>query len=32
MKKALIYGILASAFFAFTFVCNRSMNLADGGG
>ena len=30
MKKALGYGILASFFFAFTFVLNRSMNL-DGG-
>ena len=27
MKKALIYGILASFFFAFTFILNRSMNL-----
>lgn len=30
MKKALCYGILASFFFAFTFILNRSMNL-DGG-
>ena len=30
MKKALVYGILASAFFAFTFVLNRSMNLTGG--
>lgn len=30
MKKALFYGLLASAFFAFTFIFNRSMNL-DGG-
>lgn len=30
MKKALFYGILASFFFAFTFILNRSMNL-DGG-
>ena len=30
MKKALIYGILASFFFAFTFILNRSMNLAGG--
>ena len=30
MKKALGYGILASFFFAFTFILNRSMNL-DGG-
>ena len=30
MKKALLYGILASAFFAFTFVLNRSMNLGGG--
>lgn len=30
MKKALIYGILASLFFAFTFLLNRSMNLAGG--
>ena len=25
MKKALFYGILASFFFAFTFLLNRSM-------
>jgi len=30
MKKALIYGILGSFFFAFTFLLNRSMNLAGG--
>ena len=30
MKKALIFGILASMFFAFTFVFNRSINLAGG--
>jgi drug/metabolite transporter (DMT)-like permease len=30
MKKALFYGILASFFFAFTFVLNRSMNLSGG--
>lgn len=30
MKRALIYGVLASLFFAFTFIFNRSMNL-DGG-
>lgn len=30
MKKALFYGILASLFFAFTFVLNRSMNLTGG--
>lgn len=30
MKRALGYGILASFFFAFTFLLNRSMNL-DGG-
>lgn len=30
MRKALGYGILASFFFAFTFILNRSMNL-DGG-
>ena len=30
MKKALFYGILASAFFAFTFIFNRSMNLGGG--
>ena len=27
MKKALCYGLLASLFFAFTFMFNRSMNL-----
>lgn len=30
MKKALIYGVLASLFFAFTFIFNRSMNLGGG--
>jgi drug/metabolite transporter (DMT)-like permease len=30
MKKALGYGILASFFFAFTFIFNRSMNLSGG--
>lgn len=30
MKKALLYGILASFFFAFTFLLNRSMNLSGG--
>ncbi|WP_455580646.1 DMT family transporter [Dysosmobacter sp.] len=30
MKKALFYGILASFFFAFTFLLNHSMNLAGG--
>lgn len=30
MKKALFFGILSSAFFAFTFILNRSMNLAGG--
>lgn len=30
MKKALFSGILASFFFAFTFLLNRSMNLAGG--
>ncbi len=30
MKKALLYGVLSSFFFAFTFILNRSMNL-DGG-
>lgn len=30
MKKALVYGILASLFFAFTFLLNRSMNLSGG--
>ncbi|MBS4932357.1 MAG: multidrug resistance efflux transporter family protein [Clostridiales bacterium] len=30
MKKALFYGILSSAFFAFTFILNRSMNLTGG--
>lgn len=30
MKKALFYGILSSMFFAFTFVLNRTMNLAGG--
>lgn len=30
MKKALCYGILASLFFAFTFLFNHSMNLSGG--
>lgn len=30
MRRALAYGLLASLFFAFTFIFNRSMNL-DGG-
>ncbi|MEE1085672.1 MAG: multidrug resistance efflux transporter family protein [Schaedlerella sp.] len=30
MKKAFTYGILSSAFFAFTFVLNRSMQLGGG--
>ncbi len=30
MRKAVGYGILASFFFAFTFLLNRSMNLAGG--
>lgn len=30
MKRALAYGVLASFFFAFTFVFNRSMNLSGG--
>ncbi len=30
MKKAMGYGILASFFFAFTFLLNRSMNLSGG--
>ncbi len=30
MKKALTYGILASLFFAFTFLFNSSMNLSGG--
>ena len=30
MKKALTYGILASAFFSFTFVLNKSMNISGG--
>ncbi|SEA59123.1 Putative multidrug resistance efflux transporter [Eubacterium aggregans] len=30
IQKALIYGILGSFFFAFTFIFNRSMNLAGG--
>lgn len=30
MKKALFYGIIASMFFAFTFILNRSMNLSGG--
>lgn len=30
MKKAILYGILSSLFFAFTFILNRSMNLSGG--
>lgn len=30
MKKALFCGILASLFFAFTFLLNHSMNLSGG--
>lgn len=30
MKKALTYGILASVFFSFTFVLNKSMNISGG--
>lgn len=30
MKKALLLGILSSAFFAFTFILNRSMNIGGG--
>lgn len=30
VKKALVWGILGSLFFAFTFVLNRSMNLSGG--
>ena len=30
MKKALAYGLLASMFFALTFILNRSMNLGGG--
>lgn len=30
MKKAFLYGILSSAFFAVTFLLNRSMNLSGG--
>lgn len=30
MKKAVLFGILGSMFFAFTFLCNRSMNLSGG--
>ena len=30
MKKALLYGLLASMFFALTFILNRSMNLGGG--
>lgn len=30
MKKALIYGLISSLFFAFTFVLNSSMNLSGG--
>lgn len=29
-KKALIYGIVASFFFSFTFILNRNMNLSGG--
>lgn len=30
MKKALLFGILSSVFFAFTFILNRSVNLGGG--
>ncbi|MCD8343702.1 MAG: multidrug resistance efflux transporter family protein [Oscillospiraceae bacterium] len=30
MKKAMLYGVAASFFFAFTFIFNRSMNLSGG--
>jgi drug/metabolite transporter (DMT)-like permease len=30
MKKAVFYGVISSLFFAITFICNRSMNLAGG--
>ena len=30
MKKAMLYGLLASMFFALTFILNRSMNLGGG--
>ena len=30
MKKAMLYGLLASMFFALTFLLNRSMNLSGG--
>ncbi|MDY3224458.1 MAG: multidrug resistance efflux transporter family protein [Candidatus Faecousia sp.] len=30
MKKSLLYGLLASMFFALTFILNRSMNLGGG--
>lgn len=30
MKKAFIYGIISAAFFSFTFILNRSMNLTGG--
>lgn len=30
MKRALFFGLLASLFFAFTFIFNRSMNLGGG--
>ena len=30
MKKGILYGILSSLFFAFTFILNRSMNLSGG--
>lgn len=29
-KKAMLYGLLASMFFALTFILNRSMNLGGG--
>ena len=30
MRKAMLYGLLASMFFALTFILNRSMNLGGG--
>ena len=30
MKRAMLYGLLASMFFALTFLLNRSMNLGGG--
>lgn len=30
MKKALLYGVVSSFFFAFSFILNRSMNLSGG--